>query len=601
MSNDLEFLQQTVGALLRGLSDAEVEWHELIESVHERHRHSAINLVHYWALRQADLRGLQQRLTEFGLSSLGRSEAHVQATLRLVLAAISAIRESGWVTPPRSIVETSEGPLILARNAVDLLGPAAEDRAARIMVTLPSEASTDTRLVRELVNAGMRIARINCAHDDPVAWQAMADNVRSAARAGGRTCLVAMDLAGPKLRTGPIEPGPQVVRIRPERNALGEVTGEARAWLTAAAGSRAPAPEPDLVTLPVDADWLSRRREGDRLRFRHARGSHRTLLVTSAASGGLIVTAVKTSYLSTGTILSVKGVDDPAVLGELPPVEQVITLRTGDVIRLSKDCTPAPVTGPPRIGCTLPEVFDNARTGDRVYFDDGKLGGRAIEVEGDHINVRIDHPPRGAVKLRSAKGINMPDTVLPVPALTEKDITDLDTVVRIADIVELSFARETGDIASLLDQLKRHGRSDLGVVIKIETQQAFANLPGLLLTAMRHDRVGVMVARGDLAVECGYDRLAEVQEETLRLCEAAHLPIIWATQVLEQLVKTGQPSRAEISDAAMGERAECVMLNKGPCIVDAVKTLDNILGRVASLAYKNNTLLRRQMWMSESP
>jgi len=77
-----------------------------------------------------------------------------------------------------------------------------------------------------------------------------------------------------------------------------------------------------------------------------------------------------------------------------------------------------------------------------------------------------------------------------------------------------------------------------------------------------------MIARGDLAGECGYERLAELQEETMWLAEAAYLPVIWATQVLDQLARTGQPSRAEITDAAMSVRAECVMLNKGPYIHD---------------------------------
>jgi pyruvate kinase len=119
----------------------------------------------------------------------------------------------------------------------------------------------------------------------------------------------------------------------------------------------------------------------------------------------------------------------------------------------------------------------------------------------------------------------------------------------------------------------------------------------LLLTAMRRQRVGVMIARGDLAVEVGYERLAELQEEILWLCEAAHLPVIWATQVLEQLAKSGLPSRAEISDAAMGERAECVMLNKGPHIDEAVVVLHDILSRMADHHYKKNALLRRlQSW-----
>lgn len=130
-------------------------------------------------------------------------------------------------------------------------------------------------------------------------------------------------------------------------------------------------------------------------------------------------------------------------------------------------------------------------------------------------------------------------------------------------------------------------------MLKIETHQAFERLPGLMLAAMRQHPVGIMIARGDLAVECGYERLAEVPEEILWLCEAAHLPVIWATQVLESLAKKGQPSRAEIKDAAMGERAECVMLNKGPHIVAAVSVLDDILRRMQDHQSRKSSRLRR--------
>jgi pyruvate kinase len=125
-------------------------------------------------------------------------------------------------------------------------------------------------------------------------------------------------------------------------------------------------------------------------------------------------------------------------------------------------------------------------------------------------------------------------------------------------------------------------------------------LPDLLLAAMRSQSFGVMIARGDLAVECGYERLAEVQEEILWLCEAAHVPVIWATQVLETLAKSGMPSRAEITDAAMGERAECVMLNKGPHIVDAIRVLDNILQRMQAHQSKKQSMLRRLHWWNKA-
>ncbi len=118
---------------------------------------------------------------------------------------------------------------------------------------------------------------------------------------------------------------------------------------------------------------------------------------------------------------------------------------------------------------------------------------------------------------------------------------------------------------------------------------------------MRSEAVGVMIARGDLAVEVGYERLAEVQEEILWLCEAAHLPVIWATQVLEGLAKEGIPSRAEITDAAMSERAECVMLNKGPHIQEAIVVLDNILGRMQAHQSKKTSMLRQLHSWNQPP
>jgi pyruvate kinase len=129
-----------------------------------------------------------------------------------------------------------------------------------------------------------------------------------------------------------------------------------------------------------------------------------------------------------------------------------------------------------------------------------------------------------------------------------------------------------------------------------EIAEALETLRDDIVAAERaaQDRpAGVMIARGDLAVEVGPERLAEVQEEVLWLCEAAHLPAVWATQVLESLAKSGFPSRAEITDAAMGGRAECVMLNKGPRIVDAIGTLDSILRRMATHQVKKTALLRR--------
>lgn len=587
-----------VDHLLTSLLEAEASWASWISAVAPENRSSALNLVHYWAIRQFDLRELQADLAVFGLSSLGRSEAHVQATLTAVRAAITAILDGPWQPPAPSTVPIEQGPEILRRNTVELLGPQPPHRATRIMVTLPSEAAIDPELVGDLARRGMNIARINCAHDDVTAWRAMAHHVRAAAASAGTPCLVAMDLGGPKLRTGPLEPGPRVIKLRPTRNSLGQTVAPARAWMTSAERPTDP-PQADMATVTVPQQWLTARNPGDVVILRDARGSRRRLTLEAydgpAGVGGFVLTARKTCYLRTGTVLRVEGDGDATEIGELPSTEQFLVLHAGDVLQLTRDCAPAPVDagqGVARIGCTLPEAFDRAQPGDAIHFDDGKIGGQVVEVGRDVLTVRIDHPGQGEARLRAGKGINMPDTDLPISAITDRDVADLPAVVELADLVDLSFVRTPSDVERLLDELGRLGGDNLGIVLKIETRRAFEHLPQLLLRAMRRPRVGVMIARGDLAVECGYERMAELQEEILWLCEAAHLPVIWATQVLEQLAKTGVPSRAEISDAAMSERAECVMLNKGPYLNDAVAVLDNIMRRMAEHYYKKNALLR---------
>jgi len=180
----------------------------------------------------------------------------------------------------------------------------------------------------------------------------------------------------------------------------------------------------------------------------------------------------------------------------------------------------------------------------------------------DRFHVEITYAATGAAKLHAERGINLPDTELDLPALGTADLEALAFVARHADLVAMSFVQRPQDIEELIAALDRLAASHLGIALKIETQKAFRRLPSLLLAVMRHATAAVMVARGDLGVEVGFERLAEVQEEVLWLCEAAHIPVIWATRVLESLAKGGMPSRAEVTDAAMGTRAECVMLTR---------------------------------------
>lgn len=429
------------------------------------------------AIRQADLRDLQSRLAVFGLSSLGRSESHVEETLRVVRSAVAGMLEDTWHPPAPAAVGAEEGRELLRCRTVDLLGPTPADRETRIMVTLPSEAATNPDLVHGLVQRGMNVARINCAHDDPTAWRAMVEHVRHASALLGRSCLVAMDLAGPKLRTGPIQPGPRVIKLRPSRDGCGRVLAPACAWLTSAE-DRARAPEPEMVTLPVPGQWLDRRNVGDVLTLHDARGAKRQFTVISLDAGGVVATTDKTTYVATATTFHVDRADDPTEVGLLPELEQSLVLRPADMLNVTRDCSPAPSDpdGVPWIGCTLPEVFDHARIGEKIYFDDGRIGGEIIAAGHDLLRVRIDRAASFGSKLRAAKGINVPDTQLPVPALTEKDISDLATAVEVADFVDMSFVQDPVDLLRLHEALTRLGGDRLGVVLKIETRRAFERL-----------------------------------------------------------------------------------------------------------------------------
>jgi len=558
-----------------------------IALVHADHHADAVNLTHYLALRQGDERSLQRSLGERGLSSLGRCEPHVLATVESVRAAL----DSTLSVPVPPDLSFEAGRAALDRNTDALFGPRPQGRVPRVMVTLPSEAATDYQLVRHLVSSGMDIARINGAHDGPDEWEQMARNVRKASDEVPRPCRISMDLPGPKMRTGPLRGGPRVVRLRPRRDVRGVAVAPDRVTFV----GRPVGPGDVPPTLPVAPAWLERRRAGENVRLADTRGSLRELRVVACEQGRVTAEVWDTTYVETGAELDCAG--DVTPVGAVPPVPQYHVLCPGDRLRLTVGLEPAEPwshgqPGTARIGCTLPAAFEVARPGQHVVLDDGRLTGVVEDVRPGEIDLRIvTASPRGA-KLRAEKGINLPEADLHLEAVTDEDLPLLRVAAAHADMVALSFLRHERDVDVMQEYLRSVDGPDLGLILKIETGAAFSRLPEILLHAMRSPRVGVMIARGDLAVEMGYERLAELQEEILWLCEAAHLPVIWATEVLDHLARTGQPSRAEVTDAAMAQRAECVMLNKGPHVDTAITVLDDILRRMSGHQRKKTALLR---------
>ncbi len=592
---------------------------------------SAENLLHYLSLRTRDLRDLQDRLSDMGLSSLGRCESHVLENLESVVRMLQAAagprratrrsRAAGRATA-RPGLTISQGNHLIARHAEDLLGPAPDARGGarrvRVLVTMPATAADDPHLVPRLLDAGMDCARINCAHDDQDVWARIIRRVRRESKRRGRICRVLMDLAGPKVRVGPLPPGPRVLKVRPLRDELGRVTRPVLLGLCYAPPDRlgnASLPDDCDVQLPLDARPGELRVTPDSfIRFVDARGSRRRMLVRDVHPGGIVAQIERTAYILAGTRLRVpSGAQETIVrVGQLPELPGAVLLRPHDLLRMTDDpaaqvgqaldasdrrasrSVPIPAA---TITCLPPRVLATVQVGDPVLFDDGKIEGVARRVRrmGEHTEVLVDITRARAAgdRLRTDKGVNLPGTSLPVHSITEDDAAALQFIAAHADVVAQSFVRTASDVLDLHARLAEAGADQLGVVTKIETRQAFANLPSIILAGMQRPRFGVMIARGDLAVEVGYERLAEVQEEILWLCEAGHVPVIWATQVLEGLASAGRPSRAEITDAAMAERAECVMLNKGPYITDAVRVLDDILSRMHEHQKKKVPRLRR--------
>ena len=447
-----------------------------IASAHPRHRQSLTNLVYYLTLRRRDLRHLQDELHHLGLSSLASSESHILRQVQAVLQRLGAKIDQNDCSP----IDAKFGKKLLENRSSALFGEKEDDTIPHLMVTFQTSFADDFDAVLDLVNAGMNIARINCAHDSPTEWLRMIANVRKAAASTGRPCKIYMDLAGPKIRT--------------------IILGKGR----------------------------------------------------------------KKGFLKMGE-------------GEK------FTLAESDAVFSKKEKV---------VGCTLAGVVSGLHFGDRVLFDDG-LFEAIVEIPGEKMaQLRTTRISAAKPQLKPEKGINFPNTEITVRSLTDFDRSVLPFAQKHADILGFSFVRSASDVAELQGLLTKKRGKKLPIVLKIETSEAVKNLPALLLQGMAEPLFGVMIARGDLAVEIGFERMSEVQEEILWVCEAAHVPVIWATQVLETLNKSGIATRSEVSDAVRAAQAECVMLNKGKHLLKAVGALRDILHRSGGHHAKKRYIFR---------
>ncbi len=256
-----------------------------------------------------------------------------------------------------------------------------------------------------------------------------------------------------------------------------------------------------------------------------------------------------------------------------------VTLDVGAEFRI---CT-SPVTGDAhRVSTSYPDLARDVRPGDQILLDDGNLELRVKRVEpatehGADVVTTVVH----GGELKPHKGINLPGTVISSPSLTEKDYDDLRLGIELGvDMVALSFVRQPEDIVRARGAIEALGGTQ-PLIAKIEKPQAVAHLDQIVDVAD-----GVMVARGDLGVEMSAEAVPLIQKRLIRLANAAGIPVITATQMLESMIESPRPTRAEASDVANAvfDGTDAVMLSGETAVgafpIDAVRIMGRIAGTV---------------------
>ncbi|WP_304517996.1 pyruvate kinase [Cecembia rubra] len=476
MQSDLAYIKEQLCLLEEKMLNEAEKKRALINSLHLDQVDSAKNLIHYLVLRNQDIRELQDLLHIHGLSSMASSESHVHRQLQ----AINERLGKTYGEQELDVCTYAFSKLKIGEKSRLLFGPKTEANVPSVMVTFDSGFADDYAMIKSLLQNGMNVARINCAHDDEATWAKMINKIKKACHQTGLECKIYMDLAGPKIRTKLLEKGKEKGKVKVK--------------------------EGQLI-------WLAEDDKG---------------------------------------------------------------FEADDIV----------------ISPNEPGILPMIKKGDRVYIDDGVIRCLVEKVKKDRVGIRVTRVSSEKGQIKAEKGINFPDTVLDIPSLTEFDKSCLPFISENADIIGYSFVKSPEDIRALRTELKQLNDHCLPLIIKIETPEAVKNLPSLLLEGMKEQAFGLMIARGDLAVEIGFERMGEIQEEILWICEAAHIPVVWATQVLENLHKSGMATRSEITDAGHAALAECVMINKGEYTIEVMETLKDIVQRASAHRIKKRFTFR---------
>jgi pyruvate kinase len=583
--DELDALRRKVQGLAE-LVDAEALARRTeIDAALPKHRASARNLAHYLGLRQHDVTALQLDLAARGLSSLGRCEGHVRDTVGWLLKWLSG--QPIVSPPPCEHPGAAEAEQLLHANSRALFGPRPPDRHVYIMVTAPEAAVATEEWAEGMISAGANLLRINGAHESPPEWARVVEVFRACAARAQVPARVVVDLPGPKLRVDILQREPGLLHMRRRKAPQGQTLAPALLKLVATARAEG--------ELPVPPAWLPRLRSGDVLVLAQPDGRLRRLTVTVDAAGEAHAECSRSVYAIAGAPIVWRRRTHrlgAGSVGPLPEVARRVLLSVGQVFLVNASGE-SDDPGETALALAAPELLAAVEVGERVIVDDGRIVAVVEARHPDGIRCQVTALVKPEVRLRTGKGIAFPDSRLTVTALGEEDEMALAFALEQADAVGVSFVNGVADVERVGERVRAADKAGFGMILKLETHAALEHLPAILFAALRYDPVGLMIARGDLAVDVGFERLAEMQEELLWFGEACHLPVVWATQVLESVTHTGLPTRAEVTDAAMSMRAECVMLNKGPYMAVANRLLADIIRRMEGHQFKKRALYRR--------
>jgi pyruvate kinase len=550
------------------------------------------NLVHWLTWSANGGPSLDPLLLSLGLAPLAQSPAHVMASLDKVLGLLH-----GWTQRPLpqqahcDAVGRSRAHDLLRANRARLLGPEPVGRALHLGASLlPNHASVPL-WPSQLVRAGLDLAGLRCTGPDTGQWLRLATHLRQAAQDAQRPLHLLAELAGTSLHTGAWVAQMPVLKLKPTKDALGRVLHPAQLRLRPFHSS-ASMPGVD-ASIGVWEEWLGRLKAGSVIAFEDARGAKRQLRVTQCDALGAVAECSQTAYLTGETVLCLEGGSKrkqyTTLVCQIDGATPSIRLKVGDLLRLvanvaelpaevgaDAESDPAPLE-PPQLMFPMPEVMEQAGTGQRVVFDHGRLHGVIVRKDAGLLDVEITHSAEGGERLSGPVPLDLPDTLLHLPVLSSADRAALPQVLEWANLLCAPNLVRPEQVAALRQALAELGHENMPLAIRVADRQAFEHLPDNLLAAMAQSPVLVLVDSERLAMACGIDGLPQVHHHIRQWASAAHAPVAFVSQAMHTLSQTGVPSRAEVAQAGLPLPADAVVLPHGPFLPQAIQALDQSL------------------------